>query len=148
MLNTLLKFLIMTMNAPVILKCEVIWTQTHNRAMFTGWIIFFYLVLYFNDKVIGGCKQYFWNFKIENFYIMNTKWSRTKHEGILKKEQQMGRMWSQPYLRSWNQLERYHWKLFHSWPKMESKYNNKMPWLIAPKACGMSRSSKSVMLAP
>lgn len=24
------------------------------------------------------------NFKIENFYIMNTKWSRTKHEEIKK----------------------------------------------------------------
>lgn len=38
-------------------------------------------------------------------------------------------------------------KLFHG-PKMESKYNNQLPWLIAPKACRMSRSSKSVMLAP
>ena len=40
-------------------------------------------------RFVGGCKQYFGNFKIENFYLLNTKWSRTKHEGM-KKEQQMG----------------------------------------------------------
>lgn len=39
--------------------------------------------LYFND-IVGGCKQYFGNFEIENFYIINTKWSRTKPEGMKK----------------------------------------------------------------
>lgn len=35
-------------------------------------------------RFVGGCKQYFGNFKIENFCLLNTKWSRTKHEGMKK----------------------------------------------------------------
>lgn len=114
-----------------ILKDKVILTHTIEQCPL---VESFFLFLYFNDKVVGGCKQYFCNFKIENFYFMNTKWPRTKHEEM-KKGAADGEDVKPTILKKPKPIRKVSLKaILHSRPKMESKYNNKMPWLIAPKA--------------
>ena len=66
---------------------------------------------------------------------MNTKWSRTKHEGM-KKGGADGEDVKPTIFKELKPIREVS-LLFHSRPKMESRYNNKMPWSIAPKASGI-----------